>query len=59
MQNDMCNSLKQNPMVSPFFPLIAGHFLVSMHILRGKKGEEGEKLSPFCWPKNPWRKKPS
>jgi hypothetical protein len=44
------------PMVSPFSPLIAGHFLISIHILRGKKGKEGEKLSPFCWPKFPWRK---
>uniref|UniRef100_A0A2N9J0X4 Uncharacterized protein n=1 Tax=Fagus sylvatica TaxID=28930 RepID=A0A2N9J0X4_FAGSY len=27
-----------------------------MHVLRGKKGKEGEKLSSFCWPKIPWRK---
>jgi hypothetical protein len=37
------------------WPCIA--LLLSFHCSRTKKGKEREKLSSFCWPKIPWRKK--
>jgi hypothetical protein len=43
MQDDMCNPLKQNPMVSPFSPLIAGHFLISMHCFKRKEKKRKER----------------